>query len=386
MRTTAVHCMILISGLIIFSAACKKHTGADNGTGNSSNIYVLGTVGDTLMYWKNGEAHGLYAQSRSFYNLSSSSLFVSGDDAYVSTVKLDNNSTTLRYIPAYWKNDASVALSNPSGEAFTNSIFVSNNDVYVSGISHYFTDTSHVPYTTPDAAYPPFGTIATIWKNGVPASLPGYGTPGYIRGSTQYAVRAYNDYVSSLFVSGSDVYVSGGSLYAGYTAMYWKNGVRTDLTKGLIYTVNGNDCWPHTTSIYVSGNDVYVAGYQVTSFVSVALFWKNGVPAYLTTDSIHGSVANSVFASGNTVYVAGYQNINGYARAMIWKNGVPATLTTDAPSSTATSIVVAGDDVYVAGYQWTAPGPYIATYWKNGAAVKLTNGKTSAIANSIYIQ
>lgn len=384
MRTTTVHYMIMVSVLILFTAACKKNTSPDREL--SPNVYLLGTVGDSVVSWKNGVARNIYSQRLIIYNFGSPSLFVSGNDVYIPGNK-PNNTTTYGTVPLYWKNEIATVLPDSSGDAITSSIFVSDNDVYVAGVTKYLVDTSHVPYTTPSAVYPKFGQVATIWKNGVASTLPNFGTIGLVSGG-QYAVRAYSDYVSSIFISGNDVYASGGSRYYGYNAKYWKNGVPTDLTKGLTYsTVNGNLCYPTTTSISVSGNDVYVAGYQLTGIGSVtALYWKNGVATYLTRDSISGSMAKSIFVSGQDVYIAGYQNINNYSRAMYWKNGVPTTLTTGTVSSSANSIFVAGNDVYVAGYQWTIGGSLIATYWKNGEVVKLTDGTKDAIANSIYVQ
>ena len=383
-RAKTVLYMIIVSGLILSAAACKKNTGRGSDWG--SNVYVLGTNGDTVIYWKNGVARNLYSQSQVMISSRNPSLFVSGNDVYIAG-NLPNTTTTYSTVALYWKNEIATFLRDSSGDAAASSIFVSGNDVYVAGITHYFVDTSHVPYTTPAGIYPTVGKVATIWKNGVAASLPCFGTIGLVGGG-QYAVRVHEDYVSSIFVSGNDVYASGGSRYWGNNARYWKNGVPTDLSNALTYYgANGSLCYPTTTSISVSGNDVYVAGYQLTSTRrTTALYWKNGVASYLTTDSISGSEANSLFVSGNDVYIAGYQNVNNYSRAMYWKNGVPVTLTTEARSAAANSIFVAGNDVYVAGYQWTIGGYYIATYWKNGEAVKLTDGTKNVIANSIYIQ
>jgi hypothetical protein len=380
--------LLLVSGLLLLTAACRKHTGRDGDDNQhpTGNIYVLGTVGDSVVYWKNGVAHSLFGQSKMIYKFGSSSLFASGNDAYIAGFKF-NNITNYSTSPLYWKNETATLLPDSSRDAFANCIFVSNNDVYVAGTANYFTDTFQIPYTTPSAEYPKIGTLATIWKNGVAAILPGFHSIG-LSGGGQYGVSTYGDYVSSLFVSGNDVYVAGGSHYWGNNARYWKNGAPVDLSQKMTYTAaDGTLCYPTTTSISASGNDVYVAGFQYTSTHRVtAMYWKNGVPAYLTKDSISGSAANSIFVSGNDVYIAGYQNINNYSRAIYWKNGVPTTLTSGTIPSVANSIFVAGNDVYVAGYQWTIGGPLIATYWKNGEVVKLTGETTNAIANSIYIQ
>jgi hypothetical protein len=72
--------------------------------------------------------------------------------------------------------------------------------------------------------------------------------------------------------------------------------------------------WPssYSTSIFVSGSDVYVAGNESSEINKKALYWKNGQKVYLT-DGREYSEAYSIFVSGSDVYVAG---TNGY-----WKNG-----------------------------------------------------------------
>ncbi|OQP47302.1 hypothetical protein A4H97_07305 [Niastella yeongjuensis] len=387
--TKTAYCLFIVSGLLLLTTTCKKRTGQDGDENHTpaSNVYILGSIGDSVVYWKNGVAHSLAGQSKVAYNFGSSSLSVSENDVYIAGFRF-NNISNFSTSPLYWKNEVPTALPDTSRDGFASSIFISNNDVYVAGIGNYFKDTFHVPYTTPSAVYPKIGNMATIWKNGVAAPLPGFNTIG-LSGGGQYGVSMYADYVSGLFVSGNDVYVAGGSRFSGNNASYWKNGVLVDLSKETTYeAANGTHCYPTTTSISVSGNDVYVAGYQLTStYNSLALYWKNGVPVYLSTDSIGGrSAANSIFVSGNDVYIAGQQVINNYSRAIYWKNGVPTTLTTGAVSSVANAVFVAGDDVYVAGYQWAPGASTTAAYWKNGEVVNLTDGTKNAIANSICIQ
>ena len=67
--------------------------------------------------------------------------------------------------------------------------------------------------------------------------------------------------------------------------------------------------------------DVYAAGYQKIGVKKVATLWKNGQATLLSTGQIN-EYANSVFVSGNDVYVAGYED-NGIVKpiAKYWKNG-----------------------------------------------------------------
>lgn len=373
---------------VLLLCSCKKnnHPSPAN-TQTPSTVYVLGTQAGVMTYWKNDTASSIYSQSGINYSLGSASLYVAAGKGYIAGFEQTNNDNLTGTIPVIWENGVADLLPDSSGNGNANAIFVSGTDVYVAGVTQYQLDTSHIPFTTLSAVYPKAGTLATVWKNGVPTTLPGYSFVGLVD-TGKYANRIYEDYVSGIYVSGNNVYVSGGSYFNGYHARYWQNGTPVDLTAGLSYTAsNGSYGYPNTTAITVSGNDVYVAGYQTTSQVApVAIYWKNGTPVFLSTDSISGSSASAIAVSGNDVFVVGWQNIGGYSRAMLWKNGVATTLTSGATASVATSICISGSDVYVAGYQWTLGGYDIAAYWKNGVAVTLSNGNDNAFASAIYVQ
>jgi len=94
---------------------------------------------------------------------------------------------------------------------------------------------------------------------------------------------------------------------------------------------------------------VYVAGYQINeNGVYIAMLWKNGAAQNLT-DGTTNAIAFSVFVSGKDVYVAGYEG----AMAKLWKNGIAQNLTDGTTcSATAYSVYVSGKNVYVAG--WTS--------------------------------
>jgi len=47
-------------------------------------------------------------------------------------------------------------------------------------------------------------------------------------------------------------------------------------------------------SIFVSGSDVYVAGYELNGTKRVAKYWKNGIAVTLT-DGTQNAYAHSVF-------------------------------------------------------------------------------------------
>jgi hypothetical protein len=191
---------------------------------------------------------------------------------------------------------------------------------------------------------------ATYWKNG---------TPTYLTDGTREAG------VSGIFVNGSDVYVCGTERSATgvLIAKYWKNGVAVDLTNG---TTNAE-----ATDINVTGNVVRVVGYEQNSIgVKTARYWTNGSSTLLTS----GGVANSIYVSGNDVHIAGTNNASSDI-GWHWKNG---TLTDLTNGYGANKIFITGTDVYIAGFD----NSYAAAYWKNGIIVNPSQG---ASASSIYV-
>jgi hypothetical protein len=236
---------------------------------SGSDVYVsgsqsTGTTSSSLTiakYWKNGIpvilSDGLHSAGASSIAVSSSDVYVAGSE---STGKKDRDGFDL-VVAKYWKNGASVILSQPAIFTGAQSIVVAGNDIYVSGNVY---------------------TAATYWKNGTSFTL------------SNNSIGASG---SSIAVSGTDVYVAGfeNNGTRVLNAKYWKNGTAVNITNGPYPAI--------ANSIAVSGNDVYVAGYEgigvnqsYLNGLGIAKYWKNGSPVALS-DSINHSIATSIFLS-----------------------------------------------------------------------------------------
>jgi hypothetical protein len=186
----------------------------------------------------------------------------------------------------------------------------------------------------------------TVWKNGVAQNL----TNG---------INWAN--ANSVFVSENDVYVAGIDNLVG---KLWKNGVAQNLTDIIPYSVfvSENDVYMAGTGRYTFENEesLYPIPYSLTT-IPYALFWKNGVVQRLTDedisiakrssrDNLDFSTACSVFVSGNDVYVLGSAGkyYKGESSIIIWKNGVAQILTDGSVWGGEGSIFVYDNDVYVA--------------------------------------
>jgi hypothetical protein len=369
MRPTSVIATLILLTLLVVVGACNKHHDATPAktSADHPDVYVLGTSNDTLAYWKNDTAVPLAV--------------ITGPANYVSAMALANNVIYVcgggnqspgALFGEVWTQAPGAPLQSSllqdtagsTANIHANAIAVSSaGDVYVAG-TVWYDPQSNVPYTTSTANYPLSGYIATYWKNGKAVNLP---SMGYLAGGTS-TTSNHADYVSGIFVNGSDVYVSGGSneyetdsTSTFQFARYWKNGVSTNLSNGLVDSSAGGTITssPNTTGIFVSGSDVYVSG---TLAGSQALYWKNGVPVFLTPAGIGGAGAEAIFVNGSDVYAAGYVDSAGESYAVYWKNGVATTLSTN-PSS-ANGITVSQDAVYIAGSE-NVSGKNYTTLWTN---------------------
>jgi len=294
--------------------------------------------------WKDGEMHTL-----SNYHSLANSVFVTDDgDVYVA-----GSAPVGRGAAAVWKNGK---VQNLTPCAFmhseANSVYVYNGDVYAVG-----SEESAITHNR----------IAKLWINGKTYNL-----------SDEKTLMV----ASSVYVHNGDVYVAGFELplepvscgtcvqiRSGFAiAVLWKNGQLQYLTDGV------HNAW--ATSVFVSDNDVYVAGFERMD----ARLWKNGVAQDLEKGTWNWvdplpENAYSVFVSGKDVYVAG---------SKVWKNG--KVLYERGGNYHFESIFVSDNDVYVVGRETNFGGGYdAAQLWKNGVIQDISYGSTMSFANSVFV-
>lgn len=268
-----------------------------------ADVYVFGQVDPQASgqrkysIWKNGSI--LYDNVASAnFNPSGTSLVVSGSDIYLCGESYSATAPTQR--PAVWKNGTVTILPQSLAYSYATNIFVDGSVVYVLGRDYNSTQ-----------------EVAVLWKNGVREVIAGC------------------EQASSIFVTGTDVYVAGNDTESN--AAYWKNGTKTVLP--VPTTSNAS-----STGIKVIGTDVYVSGVEsLATGVDVAVYWKNGIRTPLATaGSGFNSESFGIDVEGNNVYVCGWveRNAAGDYSAAIWKNAVLINLTPASSYAEALSVVV----------------------------------------------
>lgn len=316
-------------------------------------IYVAGYENNgatsVAKYWKNGTPVSL---SDGTMAAAAYAIFVSGNDIY--TAGYENSGNT--QLAKYWKNGTGVTLGTDVSEA--KSIFAVGSDVYVCGheLKNGF-------------------DYGRYWKNGIAYKLSGISNDG--------GPAAYD----SAGAIGNSIFLKDGNMYIlGWCPTFNGKRVPVRWINGEGYALKDNIRRSYINGSCLNGNDIYAAGTQenATTALPMACYWKNDDPTLLTDGATTVAVANAVFVSGNDVYVAGYEYdyyAGGTPIAKYWKNGTPVPLSDGTKAAYANAVVVWGNDVYVAGNE-----DKTAKYWKNGVSVNLTDGTRPAVAYALLVQ
>jgi len=334
MKKTNLFILFLCGTLSLFVGGCTKDQDPMSNK-QKYDIYVAGNNDGYATYWKNGAAFVNENVKGDYFAIA-----VENGDVYT----LCNSGGKYSY---YKNNETPVMLTGGTA----NSITVSNGNVYVTG---------YIPFTSSS------GDRAVYWLNGVLNNLNAGGG---------IASQSYSTSISdgNVYIAGYINYrYSGGNIISGAysSAVYWKNGSLVTLTGGW-----GNNAQAH--SIYVSGNDIHIAGFEQISGGVFVTYWENGTPYTFndinTSDLSTCASAIAVSANGDVHIVSDYYNF-GY-KYTYWKNGIETDLNIYKPQKRL-RLAVAGNDVYITG------GFSDGKYLKNGKLEDFTD-TTGGVALAI---
>ncbi|HEV2478369.1 MAG TPA: hypothetical protein VGS79_01845 [Puia sp.] len=317
--------------LALFSQGCSKHHSNPGSRSGPGNVYVTGRDSSNPILWTNGQPQELDTNGGF-----GTQVAVSGSDVYVGGVS-DENPYAMWDGPeimgkfTYWKNGAETTIGGPGVVEGAFGIAVQGNNVYYLASALYengavvplqgqgskgFISAAQVVGNDVYIAGCDSAGDGVYWKNGVLHVFAATQSPG------TFIV------VSCLYVTpNGDVYAGGTDAQQG--AAIWRNGVETK-----VLSSGGALPLTNVKAIFVSGTDVYsISRVAVFGGSSLPAYWKNGVEVNLPPGNASYGNANSIFVAGNDVYVAGTTSQG----AVLWKNGVATLL---AAHGEANSVVV----------------------------------------------
>lgn len=313
--------------------ACNKDDKSqpDPTPNNKYNVYVCGGTSlfpAKIKLWRNGAATVISTNPTSI----STGIYVDGNNVYISGSRYDSSASSRRAF--YWLNGQEINLI---GNTFTSSdratsIASESGNIYVGGEfgvwkNGFFTNQGYIK----DVA------IANGLFYSCGESFVSY-KAAYWVGQTEYPLSNFFSGALGLFVSGSDVYVAGYEVDPSNNrsrAVYWLNGTKVVLTPA---GTEGS-----AKAIFVLGNDVYVLGNYISASYGgfVPALWKNGQETNFFINNLD-AFAEKLFVIDGDVFVVGttYDSISDLTRATLWQNGTPTYLSNDGVDEEATDIFV----------------------------------------------
>ncbi len=211
-----------------------------------------------------------------------------------------------------------------------------------------------------------------------------------------YIVGSYSDNTAVLWVDGKQQDLTDGGIVAVANDVYvtenkdiyivgWDTPDNTGNTRAIIWK-NGEMSYlsdgrknVQAKSVFVYGEDVYVAGNEV-GVANKVILWKNGVQTILPSSYDYAEVGSMTISETGDIYVAGYDN-----GPVIWKNGVKMSETLGDSATQLLGICLNGSDIYCSGYRSDSNDMYRAMVWKGTQATELTDGTTDCYGNAVWV-
>ncbi len=322
--------LIICSIFVIFS--CSKE---DNSAqlmiqepAKITNIYIGGSQKingkEKATIWKNGVAQLLPTDANNASRVNA--IYVYNDVAYAVGFEVDAGVI----IATLWKDGLKIALSTTSSEAFS---VTGNKDlIYIAG-KYNSIATFWVALNNNIDIYP-LTAISNSVANSVVLTFQNNATSGiYFAGSIGSNAWTYQNpadittlatnlsIAESIFVRGNDVFVAQNNIVLNFlTASLLKNGVtqNTIASNTAMYAVHGDEQNIYAVGVVNPNNPVS----------SRATIWENNIPKQL---SQFYSQANSIFVADKNVYVAGFEfDVDtAHYKATLWINDKVQTISTE---------------------------------------------------------
>lgn len=312
-------------------------------------MYIGGNDNSTACYWLNGEQISIVGDA--WVGASwVTDIYVEKDG----TVHCGGREGSMGGMAAYWSEEMGWNMFQPYNDCYGNTTGVTvdeeTGDFYFSAY-HYFANADWSQTT-----------VAGYHKNGLWYPLTseetGYGQSGAI---------AFQN--GNLYMMLQD----NGTWY------YLINDERHELD--LMGEEN------YVSSMYVKGDDVYVGGWYLTQaggeYIYAPCYWKNGEGVEL---AVEYACPYAIYVDEeDNVWLAGAKGPGLNRCAAYWKNNEPSVDLSSYNNGCAGSINVIDGNIIITGFEGAYPDNSVLKYWINGEETAITDGSTSCSCEAAVI-
>lgn len=313
-------------------------------------MYIGGNDNSTACYWLNGEKISIIPGDAWVGNTWVTDIYVEKDG----TVHCGGREGSMGGMAAYWSEEMGWNMFQPYNDCYGNTTGVTvdeeTGDFYFSAY-HYFANADWSQTT-----------VAGYHKNGLWYPLTseetGYGQSGAI---------AFQN--GNLYMMLQD----NGTWY------YLINDERHELD--LMGEEN------YVSSMYVKGDDVYVGGWYLTQaggeYIYAPCYWKNGEGVEL---AVEYACPYAIYVDEeDNVWLAGAKGPGLNRCAAYWKNNEPSVDLSSYNNGCAGSINVIDGNIIITGFEGAYPDNSVLKYWINGEETAITDGSTSCSCEAAVI-
>lgn len=313
-------------------------------------MYIGGNDNSTACYWLNGEKISIIPGDAWVGNTWVTDIYVEKDG----TVHCGGREGSMGGMAAYWSEEMGWNMFQPYNDCYGNTTGVTvdeeTGDFYFSAY-HYFANADWSQTT-----------VAGYHKNGLWYPLTseetGYGQSGAI---------AFQN--GNLYMMLQD----NGTWY------YLINDERHELD--LMGEEN------YVSSMYVKGDDVYVGGWYLTQaggeYIYAPCYWKNGEGVEL---AVEYACPYAIYVDEeDNVWLAGAKGPGLNRCAAYWKNNEPSVDLSSYNNGCAGSINVIDGNIIITGFEGAYPDNSVLKYWINGEETAITDGSTSCAGEATVI-
>jgi hypothetical protein len=297
------------------------------------DIYITGTATENgtnqACYWKNGNKVILASSNEPC--IATDIKVTANGDVYVC------GRIGAKPQVFYWKNGIQYPVTNINDHCDASCIAINGDSVYIGGGVNNNVSQSYMPF---------------IWSRKIGGS------------GNDIKMAPYSGFIYDIEFSKNNMYATGRIWNYDkeiYNAAYFTNGILSILSNQL----------SRAYDIHIDNGTVYICGNVTPQSQANAVYWKDGVQTNVTTGEY--AEANCIDVYSNAVYIGGYTKNNNVYNAVYWNVKTKNVLNNSASYVGTIDIDVVSGDIYA------LTSTNVALYKNNAPILTLTNATPTSL-------